>query len=474
MQEWKRKYNKSHFSLSEVKAPETAFDDQPKVLSDQTFAERKENVLQSMKRKGLDTIFIYADREHGANFEYLTGFIPRFEEALLAVTTEGKAKLFLGNENVKLAAYSRIHAECVHIPHFSLPNQPMKNTKSFQAILKEEMDWNEKKVGIIGWKRFTSPFDDTSQLYDVPHFIVEAIKTLAEEQNSSIINAAEILIGEKNGVRTINNADEIHYFEFGANLASNCVLDAMNHIEIGKTETDIASYLSRYGQPHTVTTICATGERFTNAVIYPRKKEIQLGDRFAITTGFKGGLTSRAGYIAKEERDLPNEMRDYLDRAAIPYYAAITAWLENVRIGISGGEMYELIETVLPKEEHHWELNPGHFTGDDEWLSSPMYPESTVKLKSGMMFQVDIIPSVPGYGGTSAETGIALADEALRDKIKADYPDLWSRFKKRREYMAKELNIHLAPEVLPLSDTVGYYRPFFLNKEKAIVAQPEK
>ena len=29
-------------------------------------------------------------------------------------------------------------------------------------------------------------------------------------------------------------------------------------------------------------------------------------------------------------------------------------------------------------------------------------------------------------------------------------------------------------EVLPLSDTVGYYRPFFLNKEKAVLVQSQK
>ncbi len=31
------------------------------------------------------------------------------------------------------------------------------------------------------------------------------------------------------------------------------------------------------------------------------------------------------------------------------------------------------------------------------------YPDSAIRLESGMLFQVDIIPSVPGYTGVSAE-----------------------------------------------------------------------
>lgn len=468
MHELKKTYDSARFSLTEVKAPSIVFNAQPPVLKQETLVERKEKLLQAMKNKGLDTVFVYADREHAGNFEYLTGFIPRFEEGLLEVTAEGEACLFLGNENLKMANHSRLPASLVHVPHFSLPNQPMDNTKSFKAILSEETDLKGKKIGIVGWKRFTSSFDDNRQLYDVPYFIVEALLSLAKEQDATVVSAAELFIGEHDGVRTTNNADEVHYYEYGSNLASNGVLEAMDQIEIGKTETEIASYLSRYGQPHNITTICATGDRFTDAVIYPRDKAVALGDKFSITTGYKGGLTSRAGYIANETADLPAEVEDYLERVAIPYYAATVTWMENIRIGMTGGALYDMIESVLPKETYGWHLNPGHLAADEEWMSSPVYPNSTAELKSGMLFQVDIIPSVPHYGGASAETGIALADEELRNEIKEHYPALWERFEKRRNYMKEELNIQLPPELLPLSDTVGYYRPYFLNKEKAL------
>ena len=86
---------------------------------------------------------------------------------------------------------------------------------------------------------------------------------------------------------------------------------------------------------------------------------------------------------------------------------------------MSGGELYDLIEQVLPKEKYRWSLCPGHLTADEEWMSSPVYEASEEILESGMMLQTDIIPSVPGYAGTSAESTIALADESLRMERRA-------------------------------------------------------
>ena len=85
-----------------------------------------------------------------------------------------------------------------------------------------------------------------------------------------------------------------------------------------------------------------------------------------------------------------------------------------------------------------------------------------------MLFQIDIIPSVPGYGGTSAESTIALADEALREEIREKAPALWKRIEDRRKYIETELHIRLNPDVLPMCSTVAYLRPLLLNKGMAM------
>ena len=214
--------------------------------------------------------------------------------------------------------------------------------------------------------------------------------------------------------------------------------------------------------------IAATGTRFEQANLYPSDKAVQLGDKISLTTGFKGGLSSRTGYAVHQADELPHAERDYLAKVALPYYTTVVAWLENIRIGMPGKEMYALVETVFPKSQYHWSLNPGHLVADEEWLCSPIYSDSEERILSGMIFQIDIIPSVKGYAGVSAEECIALADQHLRNALAAQYPDVWQRIQKRRSYLSDILNIHLSEEVLPMSNTVGYLRPFLLDKYSAL------
>ena len=62
----------------------------------------------------------------------------------------------------------------------------------------------------------------------------------------------------------------------------------------------------------------------------------------------------------------------------------------------------------------------------------------------------------------------ALADEALRDTLATRFPDAWARITARREFMARELGIELAPEVLPLSDMPAYLAPFALRPDHVL------
>ena len=98
---------------------------QPVFLSDQTMRERRDKILARMAKHQLDCLAVYCDLEHGSNFEYLTGFLTRFEESMLLLFKTGQAVLLLGNENTKMVNYSRIPTTMLHVPFFSLPNQPM-------------------------------------------------------------------------------------------------------------------------------------------------------------------------------------------------------------------------------------------------------------------------------------------------------------------------------------------------------------
>ena len=127
----------------------------PVMLTDETMEERYHKVMDHMGQEGLDTLVVYADLEHGSNFEYLTGFLPRFEEALLVLHADGTHYMVMGNENLNKVASARIPATPIHAPHFSLPNQPMETTQSFQEILSQAGIQAGSCVGIAGWKMFT-------------------------------------------------------------------------------------------------------------------------------------------------------------------------------------------------------------------------------------------------------------------------------------------------------------------------------
>lgn len=437
----------------------------PVVLSERVIRERYDNVQQEMVKKELDALLVYADREHGANFSYLTGFEPRFEEALLVIHRSGENFLVLGNENMKMEFHCRIPVKALHCPYFSLPYQPQEDGQPIERCLEQAGIGEGMNVGCVGWKLFTGS-KDKEYMFDIPSFIIEALRVI--DNRGRITNETGIFIDSQEGLRVHVNAEEIAYHEFAAGLASANIYKVMDEIEVGKTEMEMAALITTEGQPLSVTTICATGERFTNAVVFPRTKRICLGDSVSITLGLRGGLSSRSAYAVSKKEELPEQEREWLEEVVFPYYQALTTWLGMIGIGVKCSEIYTEMKRVLPKEKYHWTLNPGHYTADDEWTSSPFYPESEVVLESGMLLQADIIPKVSGYAGVSAEDGVVIMGEDIVSELREKYPETWERLCERKRYVEQVLGIRLKKEVYPMSDICGYLRPFLLNRELAL------
>lgn len=452
--------------LAKVKEPKKDGINIPIFLTDETIEERKNKILERMKAKNLDKLVIYGDVEHGSNFEYLIGYFTRFEEALLIIDSNGEMNLVLGNENLNKANKARVKiSKTVHVSLFSLPNQPNRKDVAFIDLLKEAGIKNNEKVGIVGWKNFTSQIEDNKHTFDVPYFIVENIIKIVGNKEL-VTNECEIFIGE-NGARCTNNANEIAHYEYAAALASDCMLDAMNALVEGANELDLGDKLVRYGQHTSIVTIASSGPRFIKANMFPRDNKVKIGDPISLTNGYRGGSSSRCGIAVENDQQLPEGQKDYLDRVAKPYFNAYVAWLESIKIGMDGGEMFNIIENELPREKYGWSLCPGHLIGEEEWMSSPIYDDSTEKLLSGMMLQIDIIPSVNGYTGSSAESTVVLADEALKKSIQEQYPEMYKRMIDRREYLINELGINISDDILPMCSTVAYLRPFLLAHDKA-------
>jgi hypothetical protein len=70
-------------------------------------------------------------------------------------------------------------------------------------------------------------------------------------------------------------------------------------------------------------------------------------------------------------------------------------------------------------------LNPGHLTGHDEWVHTPVRPGSTDRIASGMPFQVDIIPApMPTGWALNCEDGVAFAGQAEATLAFRDVPQI--------------------------------------------------
>jgi len=456
-----------HIELKKVEKPWKDCSGHPVPLTDETIQERVDKVIGRMKERGLKQLVVYGDVEHAGNFQYLTGYFTRFEEGLLIVHEDGQMTLVLGNENLNKASKARIQANAVHCPAFSLPNQPQTVKKGFNEILREAGLKSGVATGLVGWKMFTGVAENRKKLFDFPAFILDGIREVAGGEEF-LTNECDLFIGE-GGARTTNNANEIAHYEYGAALASDGILDAMEKLEPGVTEMELGAAMVKAGQRTSVVTIAASGPRFEKANMFPTNNTVKVGDPISLTVGYAGGLSSRAGYAVSCEEELPEAVRDYRERIAAPYFAAYVHWLEEIRIGMTGGELYQKIEQILPKEKYGWSLCPGHLVAEEEWMSSPIYEGSEEALLSGMMLQIDIIPSLPGYGGVSAESTVVLADHELKEQICRNYPELWERMQKRRDYLIHVLGIRLSEDVLPMCSTVAYLRPYLLNKECAFV-----
>jgi hypothetical protein len=79
---------------------------------------------------GYDCLVVYADREHSANLSYLTGFDPRFEEAILIVTPARDPLILVGNECYGMAGSAPLPLRRELFQDLSLPGQPRNRSRT--------------------------------------------------------------------------------------------------------------------------------------------------------------------------------------------------------------------------------------------------------------------------------------------------------------------------------------------------------
>jgi hypothetical protein len=311
---------------------------------------------------------------------------------------------------------------------------------------------------VVGWKAFASQGP-----IDVPAFIVDELR---EMTGGPVENATDILIGAGDGLRVINEVEQLAAFEYAACHTSSGVRRLLFGLRPGTTEQEAVQLLQWNGMPLSCHLMLTAGPRASLGLLSPGDRPIERGDRFTVAFGIWGALNCRAGFVADGPDDLPAGIGDYVDRLVAPYFEAVAEWYEAVHIGQTGAVLQEIVDRRLGDPFFGIFLNPGHQIHLDEWVNSPVGPGSNVELASGMALQVDIIPATgTDYFTTNIEDGIAVADEELRAELAARYPDAWHRIVARRDFMREELGIGLHADVLPLSNIPAYLPPFLLRPD---------
>jgi Xaa-Pro aminopeptidase len=431
-------------------------------LSRDLYAERFAALGRARRAAGIDVLVIYADREHSANLSYVTGFDPRFEEALLIIAPGLTPTLLAGPENLGRAQASAIEVEARLYPPFGLLGQDRSRTPALQEVLENAGLKPNLRVGILGWKYFGSHEAAKPEAwFETPSYIVDTIRKIVGSEGR-VVNANALLMDASTGLRAINEVEQIAQFEFGAVACSEALKAVIANIRPGMTEMRAVQLMKLGVLPHSCHTMLSSGDRLVG-LNSPSDKVLEAGDPVTTAVGYWGGLSSRVGWLAEDASGLPSAAADYVERLAAPYFACAAEWYETIGIGTTGGELDAIARKHLGAPFFNLILNPGHLIHLDEWMHTPVYPGSTETLKSGQAIQCDIIPAVGApYHGANIEDGIALLDARGRSEMAEKFPQLWQRVEARRAFMGDVLGIRLKPEVLPLSNLASAMPPYWL------------
>ena len=449
--------------LATVELPDFGMPEREPAIPPSVYAGRLARLRELADARGYDRLVLYADREHSASISWLTGFDPRFEEAIVVVGDHDEPLILAGNECFGTAGAAPLPIRRELFQDLSLPGQPRHRSKPLADILGGEGFGPGRRVGVIGWKTYADP-----AAIDAPAFLVDELRRLTGP-GGTVDNATGLLIEPADGLRVTAEVEQLAALEYAACQTSNGIRRLLVGLRPGMTEREAVRLLDWNGMPLSCHLMLTAGPRATFGLLSPGDRAIERGDRFTVAFGVWGALDCRAGFVVEDATELPDGIGDYVERLVAPYFEAIAEWYGALRIGQTGGALHDIVMRHLGDPFFGIFLNPGHLIGLDEWINSPIAAGSTVELRSGMAFQVDVIPATgTDYFTTNIEDGVALADASLRSALAGAYPDAWARIQARRRFMTESLGIELHEDVLPLSNLAAHLPPFLLRPDRAM------
>jgi hypothetical protein len=390
---------------------------------------------------------------------FLTGFEPRFEEALLLLGPTQRRVLVVGNEGDGYTPVARLPGlECVLAQSLSLMGQDRSSKPNLAAVLRDTGLKPGQTIGIVGWKYLEArEWDGPGIGFLVPDTLTGILARIAGGRET-LKDATPVLMHPETGLRAVIDADQIAVHEWGMARSAVAVWRILSGMTPGESEFQAASRMGYAGEVLTAHVMTTGGDKSSPVIgmASPTARLIKRGDGVNVAIGYWGGLSCRSALVT--DRD------DEFLAAAKAYFEGLIAWYETADIGAEGGAIFEAVNTTLAKGKLRSALNPGHLTGHDEWVHTPIRPGSTERIASGMPFQVDIIPvPMPPGWALNCEDGVAFADAKLRADLRAKHPAVADRIETRRAFIRDQLGIAVKDSILPLSATPLCLPPFWLK-----------
>lgn len=453
--------------LIRITWPDNGTPDVPPAFSLAEAQARLAALRQAAGRRGLDAVVVYGDREHAANLHWLTGFDPRFEEAVMVITPSD-ALLIAGNECLPYTGISPLVAagllRTAHCASLSLPSQP-RGTRRLKDLLAEALPPGAT-FGAIGWKWFgADEVDDPATALDVPAFLADPLRQIG----ARVENATDLLMHPTHGLRARVDATEIARLEFSNHMAAAALRRMVFAFREGMSDFAAFEAARVGGLPLGCHPTFATGARAFQGLSGPTGEHLTLGLPLGFNICHWGSNICRTGWVARTAADLPAAAADYVQVYVQPYMRAMSAWCAMMRPGTRGGDVWARMQAMLPHDLFGVTLNPGHLIGLDEWMSSPIYEGSDEPLASGMAMQMDVIPGHPVYGSTRMEDGYVIADAALRADLVRQFPEVAARCEARARFMREVIGMEVPDSLLPLADTCGIVAPYLLDPAQVAV-----
>lgn len=439
--------------------------------SKEDYQKRIAKVQEFREERGYSHLLIYGDREHFSNIYYLTGIDIRFEEALMIIEKDKIPKLLLGNECYVYANKINFDINKILYKPFSLMGQPEDGSVLLLDLYKDCGINESSKIGMVGWKYYSEDKHTLeNSILDVPNYIVETLCQLVEREN--IDNATDIFTHNDYGLRIILSAKEIINHELNGTKASRSVYQVLKNLKEGMTEIEASGFLKIDGEPTSIHTNVNFGDKNTSyGVASPGYHyKLKLGDTAGVGMAYRGSLVHKSGVYINKAEELSKEQQAIREEFFHTYFASIVAYYENFKIGITCGEIYDIVDTTLGQgksggiEKFGIYLNPGHLIHTEEWINAPFNKNSKTIIRSGMAVQCDYTVTYHDpYITAHVEDGFVVADEKLQNEIKELSPSCYKRMKARQKFMRDVLNIELPQEILPMSDLPAVCFPYMAD-----------